>query len=70
MKKRYVVFVSPEGSNTWAIVSPGSFSTLERARGWAKERAAFNAAHHSAPGEYMIAELVPRETVKWEGTEA
>lgn len=66
VRKRYVVLISPEGSNTWAIVSPSSFSTLERARGWAKERAEFNAAHHSAPGEYMIAELVPRETVKWD----
>lgn len=70
MKKCFVVFVSPEGSNTWAIVSPGSFATLERARGWTKERAEFNAAYLSAPGEYMIAELVLRETVKWEGGEA
>ena len=69
MNEGFVVFVAPEGSNTWAIISP-RFPTLERARGWAKERAEFNAAHHSAPGEYTIAELVPRETVKWEGSEA
>ena len=70
MKKRFVVFVAPEGSNTWAIVSPGSFPTLERARGWAKERMEFNAAHGFPQVKCLIAELVPREMVEWEGGEA
>ena len=66
---RFVVIVAPEGSNTWAIISP-SFSTFERARGWAKERAEFNARHGAAISEFTVAEIVQLETVKWEGGDA
>lgn len=62
MIRRFVVLAMPKGSNTWAIISPSAFPTLERARGWAKERAEINAV----TAEYTVAEIVPREVVKWE----
>ena len=63
--KRFVVLASPAGSNSWAIISPGLFPTLERARGWAKERAEVN----RVAAEYTVAEIVPREVIKWEGAD-
>lgn len=70
MKKRFVVLIASKDPNSEGAFSPGLFLTLRQARGWAKERMEFNAAHGFPQVKCLIAELVPREMVEWEGGEA
>lgn len=62
MSKMFAVLFTMNEQGDMAIVSP-LFDNPARAVGWAKER-----SRHTL-NSYTIAEILPRETVKWEGGE-
>ena len=43
------------------------FPTVERARGWAQECSRMHSIHGAHEREFYVCEIVPVETVKWDG---
>lgn len=68
MIKKFAVFALDEERHEWEQFG-NSFPNIYRARGFAKECAKAQAQAGAHGREFVICELVPRETVKWEGGE-